>query len=217
MKIKKTFIKIKDDYELRSYITGILSFLINIAFLVFNLVLGIYYKLPFNMSICFYYLLLILLRYMIINFERRNRYEEHINDKRIKNTKLVSWLLLLADLTIVVPIILMVLSQRSVTMGTIPAISVAAYTTYKITLAILNYKKVLNGKNLSLIGLKMINLLDALVSILTLQNTLVMVFGDGSSMLILTACTSAGMLIVMIMATILFIKRIKKISKNLVK
>ena len=55
--------------------------------------------------------------------------------------------------------------------------------------------------------MKIINLKDAIVSILTLQNTMVMVFGNETSMLTLTAYTSAGMLVGMFILTILSIRK----------
>lgn len=211
MNLKKTFYKLKDNYNLRSYVFASLSFLVNIGFLVFNLIIGVYYHLPFNIAICPYYFLLIILRIIIILFEKRYKEDNAVQNKRIRLIKICSWLLLVADTTIIVPITLMVLQQRNVSLGKIPAIAVAAYTTYKITIAIINLRKVIKNENLSLIGLRMINLLDALVSILTLQNTLVVVFGDETSMFTLMAYTSAGILLLMLAITIIFIKKIKKL------
>lgn len=101
----------------------------------------------------------------------------------------------------------MVLSRRTVVMGKIPAIATAAYTAYKITVSAVNYKKAKNRENLSLFCLKIINLKDAMVSVLTLQNTLISVYSDGKSMPFLTSYTSAAQLAAMIIMTFFWIKK----------
>ncbi len=201
------------DYVLRSYVTATFSFAVNIAFLVYNLYLGVAYHLIWNTSICGYYFLLVLLRMLIFwNEKKWNRKPpQNIYQCRAVLFRFESWLLLLVDFALIAPVVLMVKSQRTVNIGMIPAISVAAYTTYKIVMAILNYRKTSNNENLSLYGLKILNLKDAIVSVLTLQNTLIMVFGDKNDMLILCAYTSAGMLGIMVVISVLSIKKSKRL------
>lgn len=211
MKIKSSIKRLTKDYELRSFISSSFSFFAASFFLIYNFIIGILYRSVWNFSISFYYLLLGLLRGLIIFSEKKwqNESENIKKEKRIKLFRKVSFSLILLDIALVVPISLMVLSQRAVTMGMIPAIAIAAYTTYKVTMSVINYNKTRKQNNLSLFGLKIINLKDATVSVLTLQNTLVMVFGDSKSMLKVTAFTSAIILLFMIILTILLIRRAK--------
>lgn len=101
-------------------------------------------------------------------------------------------------------------------MGLIPAIAMAVYTTYKITMASIHIQKQTrnNRNNVLVAELRTINFIDALVSILTLQNTLIMVNQTKSSahdMLILSAVSSAVIYIVILFATIhLLIKGFKQ-------
>ncbi len=209
MKIKETVKKIKSDYILRGYVATSATFGINVAFFIYNLVIGIVYNLSWNYSIAIYYAVLVLLRAVALFSERKWRRleEEVLEDRRKKLFSVESKLLLVVDFVMIVPILVMLLSLRRVNIGVIPAISVATYTVYKIVVAIRGYKKTVRGDNLTLVTMKFINIKDALVSVLTLQNTLINVFGDGGSTFILCACTSGFMLIFMILLNVLFIRR----------
>lgn len=82
----------------------------------------------------------------------------------------------------------------------------AAYTTYKLTMAFIHLRrqKRSNHHNVLIAQLRTINLIDALVSILTLQNTLIMVNQDKSSgdMLTLSAVSSAVIYAAIILITL---------------
>lgn len=154
------------------------------------------------------------LRGLVIFSEKRWQYIENSarNRNRTRLFRLISKFLILLDFALIIPISLMVLSRRTVVMGKIPAIATAAYTAYKITVSAVNYKKAKNRENLSLLCLKIINLKDAMVSVLTLQNTLISVFDSGKSMLTLTSCTSAAQLTSIIIMTFFWIKKGKSIG-----
>ncbi len=81
-------------------------------------------------------------------------------------------------------------------MTLITAIAMAAYTTYKVVMASVNLKRRKRSSNSLVRLLRTISFIEALVSVLTLQNTLIMVNlkGDGSEMLTLTAITSAAIM-----------------------
>lgn len=209
MNLKEQLKSLNKDYELRSYLFSGFSLFTTFVFLIYNLVLGIVYSAIWNFSISFYYLILLTLRTIIITKEKTWRYDEISirNKKRLKLFRFTTKILLVMDLALIIPISLMVLSKRNVDISMIPTIGIAAYTTYKVTFATINYFKTRGQKNLSLFGLKIINLKDAIVSILTLQNTMVMGFGNETSMLTLTAYTSAGMLVGMFILTILSIRK----------
>ena len=100
------------------------------------------------------------------------------------------------DLALMLPIALMVVLAKPLYIGLIPAIAMAAYTTWKITIASIHIcRRRRFGEDLLLGELITVNFIDALVSILSLQNTLIMVnqakTGDSGSMLTLSAVSSA--------------------------
>ncbi len=203
-KIRETIKNIRSNFVLKSYITAAIAFFINIAFFVYNLIFGIINNSVWNWSISIYYALLTIFRAIILYCEKR-WYKTQIEDEQLKRVQLfkkISWCMIILDLSLIAPISLMVMSKREVSVGLIPTVAIAAYTMYKIILAIINFKKKQSKENLSVKALRQITLKDAIVSVLTMQNTMIMEFSENNSMLTLTAITSAGMLIILLAITL---------------
>ncbi len=160
MQLKNRISSLRNDYVLRSFISSAFSFGSTAVFLVYNFIIGVSGHMIWNFSISFYYLVLVILRAVILLRERKWRglEDEPKQQKRLLLYRRTCLMMILMDLALVVPITLMELSQRSVSIGTIPAIAAAAYTTYKVVLSILNYKKTRKEENYSLLGLRIINL-----------------------------------------------------------
>ena len=217
MKFKDLKNKIMKDYNFRTYWFSFFSFLASIAFAIYNAFLGIYYQSLFNGSIAVYYLLLIIVRMIIILFELHwtKLDSDKIENKRFGLFIGACALLILINIALIVPISLMVLNQKNVLMGLIPAIAMAAYTTFKITMAIINYKKTRKNDHLSIRALRIINMIDALVSILSLQNTLIVVNGGSQSedMMILSGVSSLVIILSILIIIIISLIRALKFRK----
>jgi len=131
-----------------------------------------------------------------------------------------AFILLVLNLALILPISLMVILEKPVNMGLIPAIAMAAYTTYKLTMASVHIQKQKRSRHndILIVELRTINFIDALVSILTLQNTLIMVNQKKTSakdMLTLSAVSSAAIYIVILFTTVrLLVKGFKQIKKQ---
>lgn len=80
----------------------------------------------------------------------------------------------------------------------------AAYTTYKVVLAAVGLKRSKKAESLVEKAQRTIAFTDALVSVLTLQNTLIVVMdgGMGGKMQVLSACTSAALLALAMFAAV---------------
>lgn len=208
----KTLIK---DKEERQAISIGFSFLASLSFALFNGYLGIFRHSVWSGGIFVYYLLLLSVRGIIIAAEKRVRNEsDEIKERSRKKTFIAtSVILFLISIALVVPVSLMVLKQKEVNIGLIPAITVAAYTTYKVTFSIINYVRNRKNKNLSLRQIRTINLIDATLSVLTLQNTLIMVNGGSSdySMTVLSAVSSlVGIIFIMALPVISIVRFVKE-------
>ena len=195
----------------------IISLIMCFAFIVFNAFLGIYYLSIWNGTISVYYIFLLLIRLIILINESKIRdYEE--NKKIEKRNKLfyISFIfLIILDISLIVPITLMVFNERSYNFGLIPAISLAAYTTYKITATIITYKRNRSNENISFRELKALDLIDAIISILTLQNTLIIANnGFDNKMYILTCITSFIAILLIITITIVLFVRVRIYNKR---
>lgn len=210
-------IQLKDlwyNKEKRWQITMTISFLISIAFALYNGFLGLYKHSIWNGCICVYYLLLLSIKALILISETKLKNEDD-NIKAIKRKKtfyISSVLLFLINIALFAPVTLMVLNKRSIEFGLIPAITIAAYTTYKVTLSIISYTKNRKNINLAVRQIRTINLIDSILSILTMQNALIIVnSGSTNKLFTLTAITSfIGIVIIITLSIVLFVRCIKE-------
>lgn len=189
----------KSDYYFSTVFSSAISTLISIVFALYNGALGIVYQSWWHGLICVYYLLLATIRAILIETRRKNQ----------KTIRMITYLLLLVmDVSLIGPIYVMVSGERSYTYGLIPAIAMAAYTTYRITISIVHFRKSRKKDNSLLFELRMINMTDALVAVLSLQNALIIANGGmNEEMHTLTAWTSGGIYLVIVLITIMsFIK-----------
>ncbi len=194
------------------------SFGATALFALYNGFFGIRLLSIWHGGICVFYLLLAAVRGMILLTERNNGTRDDKQKSRCRRRTFIisSFILLLLNLALALPISLMVMLKKPVNTGLIPAIAMAAYTTYKLAVACVHIQrqKRSNHNNILISELRTINLIDALVSVLTLQNTLIMVkqtSRGGSDMLVLSAVSSAMIYAVIVLATVrLIIKGLKE-------
>ncbi len=204
--LKKFVKKTCSDYDRKTLSLSKVAFLITIVFAVYNGFLGLKYSSLWHGSICIYYVLLSLLRGILIAEDQRiikNKSEkrEEINRKVYLASHAI---LLLLNLSLVVPISLMAKFEKPVGMTLIPAIAMAAYTTFRIVFASIHYKWKEKSENLLVKELRTIDLIDALLSLMTLQNTLIVINNRGinHAMKLLPIVTSAIMLVIIVSISI---------------
>ncbi len=217
-KIKPFLKDWKKDYIFKTMVSSVISFTVTILFALYNGFLGIRLRSIWHGGICVFYLLLAAIRGIILLTEKNNRTrgDKQKSECRQRSFIISAFLLLLLNLALILPISLMVVLKKPVNMGLIPAITMAAYTTYKLTMASIHIQKQKrsNHNNILIVELRTINFIDALVSILTLQNTLIMVkqtTSSGNDMLVLSSISSAVIYAVIIFVTVrLLIKGLKE-------
>ena len=195
----------KADYQFKTLATSTLSALVGLGFTVFNVVLGIVYKSVWNISISVYYVLLAIVRGIVVHSQRKvSAADNQKNQEQYKRVYFKTHILMIImDMCLIAPIAYMVIGERSYEYGLIPAIAMAAYTTYRITMGIINLGKSRKQENILIRELRTVNLQDSLVAVLTLQNALIIANGsDMQSMLALTAWTSAGIWLMIVIFTV---------------
>ena len=199
----------REDYIFQALISAAASFGYTALFALYNGYLGLWHRSVWHGSICVFYLLLMAIRGMVLLTEKRGQARsEAERDRCRRRTFLISSLFLLAlDLALMLPIAMMVVLDKPVTMGLIPAIAMATYTTWKITMASIHVgrQRRRSGGNMLVAELRTVNFIDALVAILTLQNTLIMVNRSKTgenSMLPVSAASSAVIYGVIVVITI---------------
>ncbi len=201
--------KWKNDYDFKTVTGALGSLAVTVIFAFYNGFLGIYHRSLWHGSICVYYIVLVLLRVFIIT--ARKRIGSKANPGNARDTAYVvsALFLFLLNLSLVVPVSLMVVLRKPVSMTLIPAIAMAAYTTYKIVMASVNLGKRKKSSDSLVRLLRTISFIEALAAILTLQNTLIMVntSGDASEMLPLTAVSSAAVILAVLTLSVIAITK----------
>ena len=201
----------RGDYARRTLLSAGASSVCTALFAAYNGYLGVRHGSLWHGSIAGFYLLLTAVRGSILLTESRGRTRPAAQE-RCRRTFLVSSALLLAlDLALILPVSMMAVLERPVSMGLIPAITMATYTTWKITMASVHIgRQRRRGSGILVAELRTVNFIDALVAVLTLQNTLIMVEGtaaDGSAMLPLTAVSSGAIYAVIVAVTIRMLQK----------
>jgi len=199
----------KEDHAFKALAGAALSTGATGLFAAYNGLLGVRLLSIWHGGICVFYLLLTVIRGLILLTERNNRTgDEGRRGARRQRTFMVSAaMLLLLNLSLILPISLMVKLEKPVHMGLIPAIAMATYATCKITMASVHIcrQRRRGDDNILVAELRTISFIDALVSVLSLQNTLIMVNrteGEGRGMFLLSAVTSAAIYIVIVLTTV---------------
>ena len=182
-------------------------------FALYNGFLGIKLTSLWNGSICAYYLLLVGIRGTLPLKEQK--LEDKGSGEKARGQKkalLVSAVLLLAlNLALIYPITVMAKLEKVLDIGHIPAIAMATYTTYKITMAAIHMRKWNKVECIDPLvrELRTINFVDALVSILVLQNTLIITNAtdaDLQGMLALSSASSAAVYVAVVSISALLLR-----------
>lgn len=168
-----------EDYRFRTILTTMPSFMINVAYTIYNGVIGIMNQSSWFITMAVYYSLLGIMRYCAVHTERKiSRLEDHelIRKKELAVIKTDGILLLLLNLALSGVVLLTIAEGTAKAYSDIMAISIAAYTFYKIIMAVINMVKVRKMESPILITIRNIGVADALVSMLTLQMTMLVSF-----------------------------------------
>ena len=196
-RVKQFFDRWKTDYDFKTITAALGSLAVTALFALYNGFLGVSHASLWHGSICVYYLVLVILRTTVIAAGKKAGRKAEPNRALAKVYIASAALLLFLNVCLIVPVSLMVVRQKPVDMTLIPAITMAAYTTYNVVMSSVNLKRRKRSSDRLVRLLRTINFIDALVSVLSLQNTLIMVNmkGDGSEMLTLSAITSAAIML----------------------
>ncbi len=186
--------KLTENYTFRTLVFACCSFVINVGFVVFNTVFSILTANAWYASLAGYYFLLSVLRggVFLAGKKAKARAQEESLRLELRNYAWCGVALFALDLAMAVAVTFMVLKQKPTQYTEITAIVFAAFAFYKISLAVWNIFKAKKTNDLQIQAFRNIGLVDAAISLLSLQTTLVSTFsGDGESMLVLNAITGA--------------------------
>lgn len=205
--------KYKNDYKLRYIFTLVISFIFNIIYVLFKLILGIYYKSIWFISSSLYNLLLVYLKGNIIKYELKDNTSIKKEYKIYRNNAVI---LLLTNVLLTM-IILIIVNEKI--MNIYPswiAITFAVYTFYLIFISIYNLIKYKKYNNPLIIFSKVINVINSLISLISLEIILIPTFGNNLNYYkIMIMSTGGGIaIIIFIISLYMIIKGTEWLNKN---
>lgn len=180
------------DRELRGRISLYGALVMNIAYAIFQVGLGLIHSSLWYYSLGGYYIVLSLSRFFLVRHDRKEEQARILDRQTV--CRLIGILLLVMTLVLSGVILHMIQLNVTIVHHEITTIAMAAYTFMALTLAIMNIVKGRGSRSLVFLVSKAISLVCALVSIITLENAMISAFGaddGGEFSRIMVAATGA--------------------------
>lgn len=193
--------------------TALLSLCINLAYGIYNIVVGLSAHTWWFITLGLYFIILGVMRFSILQIKRR---ASDVSDE-IFAKKFTGIMLTVLSVCLIGTVILSSVTERGVKHGIIAMIAIATYSFTKVTMAIINLVKARKNDSAVIRTLRSISFCDAFVSIASLQRSMLVTFPgtDEKSILILNIFTgSAVCLIVFITGLELIEGRLYKMAKS---
>ena len=204
-----------EDTRLRVNVSLYGSLAWNALYGVFQLWLGFYHHTFWFYSLGAYYICLGIMRYFLLLHTRKYAPGERMQSELIKY-RACGWIFLVMNLALTLIIFFMIYWNRTFIHHMITAIAMAAYTFTTFTVAIVNTVKYRKYNSPVFSASKAISLASAMVSMLTLESTMLTAFGDGT----MTALEQKWMLgatggVISLVVVVMAIYMIRSSSKKL--
>ena len=171
--------KWKDDTRLRVNVSLYGSCAWNALYGIFQLWLGFYHHTFWFYSLGAYYICLAVMRFFLVRHSRKYAPGEKMQAE-LKKYRACGIVFLLMNLALALIIFFMIYWNRTFEHHMITAIAMAAYTFTALITAIINVIKYRRYNSPVYSASKAISLAAALVSMLTLESTMLTTFGDGT-------------------------------------
>jgi len=199
------------SYGYRTITFGIFSFMLNILYFVFLGVLAIMAKSIWYGSITIYYLVLTLIKGTILYSKKKNGDKEK---SQIGCYRYCGIMFILLTIAFSGVIVLIYTSNMYFEYAGIMIYAVAAYTFYKLTLAIYNIFKARKQDDLYIQSIRSINLASALISLIVLQVAMFQAFSPEHNTSIANGLTGGAVSLILFIIGILIIIRANKLKQR---
>ncbi len=175
----KYAVRWREDVRLRMNVSLYGTFIWNIAYAALQFGLGCYHASSWYYSMAGYYILLAALRFSLGGYTRKYSAGEQMQTE-LKKYRFCGWVFLVINTAISAMMFLMISQGRNYGHHAITVIAMAAYTFTTFTFAIINIIKFRKYKSPVYSASKAISLSAACVSMLTLEDTMLITFSDGA-------------------------------------
>lgn len=190
------------------------SLVINLVYSAFNLASGIYYRSLWIGAIAVYYILLSVIRFVLLYHMQRKRDAGLIAEYR--SYRVAAVLMMLINLTLSGIVLNMIVVEKTPAVSDVFVITNAAYTFYVLTVSIIDLIKYRKYKSPVMSAAKAIRFAQALVSLLSLEASMLVQFGDDEAFRkLMLALTGAGVCVIVVSMSVYMILRANKEIKSL--
>lgn len=176
--------KLLTHYGYRTIIFSSFSLVINIAYVILNVIIAFTTHSYWHASLAAYYSLLGILRGAVV-FHHKNKSElsplinkQKIKLEEIKKYKNCGIVLAITPFSLTIPIMQIIFLSRAFIYKGWTIFAFATFTLYKIITAINNFRKARKQADLTILAVRNVGLADALVSVFSLQTALLYAFAD---------------------------------------
>ena len=189
------------------------SLAINLAYSAFKLISGIFYSSLWIEAFAVYYILLSVIRFILLHHIERKKDAGLIEEYR--SYRISAVLMMFINLTLSGIVLNMIVKNEAAAYSDIYVITSAAYTFYILTVSIIDLVKYRKYKSPVMSSAKAIRFAQALVSLLSLEASMLVQFGeDESYRRLMLALTGAGVcIIVLAMSVYMIIRSVKEIKR----
>ena len=208
--------KWQEDARLRMNVSLYGTFAYNALYGIFQLWLGFYHGTFWFASLGAYYICLAVMRLLLLLHTRKYAPGERARVE-LKKYRATGWVFLVMNLALALIVFFMVYWNRTFRHHMITAITMAAYTFFSFTMAIINVAKYRKFHSPVFSAAKAISFASACVSMLTLTSTMLTTFGDGTmdatTQKLLLGCVGAAVVaVVTFMAICMIVRGTKKLK-----
>lgn len=217
VKNENKYVKIwQDDTRLRVNVSLYGTLIYNTAYALLQLGMGFWHHTFWFYSLAGYYICLAVMRFFLVRHTSKHKPGEKMLDELIKY-RTCGIVFLVMNLALTLMIFFMVYWNRTFNHHEITTIAMAAYTFTSLTLAIINTVKYRKYNSPVYSASKTISLASAVVSMLTLESTMLTTFNDGTMDLttrriLLGASGGAISVFIITMAIYMIVQGTKKIK-----
>ena len=201
-----------ESYGYRSIIFAVFSFIINIAYAVFQGVIAILSRSIWFGALATYYIAISLIRGGVVAVSRKRNLKgcEFPLQKQVKAYRNCGVYLVLLNFALTGAIVQMVLSEQGFKYAGILIYVMASYAFYKLGMGIYNLFKARKQNDYTIQSIKNISFADALVSILALQTALLYEFSENYQPFLPNLLTGGAVSLIIIGLGVLMIYRGQK-------
>lgn len=207
-----------EEPRLRMNVTLSGNVLWNGAYGAMQLGLGIYHRSAWFYALAAYYASLAVMRFCLVRHTLRHKPGENMR-RELGYYRACGWIFLVMNLALSAMMFYMIRENRATEHHEITTIAMAAYTFFTLIWAIVNVPRYRKYNSPAMSAARVVSLASALVSLLTLENTMLVTFGgaemSGRTRQLFLALSGGAVSVSIVIMAITMIRRAGKQQKDL--